>query len=181
LTVICGLFALSLISCSTAPKTYESRNVLSAKVDEAIAVFKKKDPGIKRFFDSSYGYAVFPEISKGAFVVGGAYGRGEVYEQDSLVGYSSLSQGSIGFSFGGEFFREIIFFKDKEDLDRFRREEYEFSAQITGVALTAGAAAKASYDQGMVVFVIAESGLMVDASLAGQKFKYMPQYIVKDQ
>ena len=113
--------------------------------------------------------------------IGGAYGKGEVYEQNHLVGYSSLSQATLGFSFGGEYFREIIFFIDKESFDEFRSEEYTFSAQVTGVALTAGAAAKADYSYGKAVFVIAESGLMVDVSLGGQKFKYTSKFLVDNQ
>jgi lipid-binding SYLF domain-containing protein len=85
-----------------------------------------------------------------------------------------MSQATLGFSFGGEFFREIIFFRDKEDLDKFRSGEFTFSAQATGVALTSGAAAKADYKAGMAVFVMTDAGLMVDASLGGQKFKYVP-------
>ncbi len=174
LMMVTAVFA----GCSTVPRTQQSRQVLSAQVDEAIAVFKNRDPGIQRFFDNSYGYAVFPKVFKGAFWFGGAYGKGEVYEQGNMIGYSSLSQATLGFSFGGEFFREIVFFREKTDLDEFRAEEFTFSAQITGVALTAGAAAKADYKHGKAVFIIAESGLMVDASLGGQKFNYTPKSYV---
>lgn len=162
-------------ACSTVPEKQEARNVLSSEVDLSIATMKARDPDIKLFFESSYGYAVLPRVFKGAFWVGGAHGKGEVYEQGSMIGYCSLSQATLGFSFGGEFFREIIFFRDKKDLDKFKAEEFTFSAQATAVALTAGAAAKADYKDGMAVFVMAQSGLMVDASLGGQKFRYVPK------
>ena len=145
----------------------------------AIAEFRQQDPDIQKFFEKSYGYAIFPAVFKGAFLFGGAYGRGEVYEQGKKIGYSSLSQATFGFSFGGEYFREIIFFRDKPDFDKFKTEEFTFSAQATGVALTAGAAAKADYKDGMAVFVLADKGLMVDASLGGQKFKYVAAPVVK--
>ena len=169
------LLAFIAAGCATAPETRESKNVLSAQVQEAIAIMKAKDPSIERFFTQSYGYAVFPKVGKGAFIVGGAYGRGEVFEQGRLVGYSDLSQATVGFSFGGEFWREIIFFREKQDLDRFRTGEYAFAAQATGVALSEGVAAKADYKDGMAVFVMADKGLMVDASLGGQKFSYVPR------
>jgi lipid-binding SYLF domain-containing protein len=179
--VLSAAVVLGLFGCSTAPKTYESRQVLNSEVNEATAIFKTRDPGIQRFFDSAYGYAVFPEVYKGAFWVGGAYGRGEVFEQGQMIGYSSLSQATLGFSFGGEYFREIVFFLDKPTLDRFIAEQYVFSAQVTGVAVTAGAAAKADYQYGMAVFIIAESGLMVDVSLGGQKFKFTPTFVVSER
>lgn len=168
-----------LAGCSTVPQTQEAKNVLTAEVTEAVAVFKEKDPDIQRFFSSSYGYAVLPKVFKGAIWLGGAYGKGQVYEKGKMVGFCDMKQASLGFSFGGEYFREIIFFKDKVDLDRFRAEEYTFSAQATGVAATAGAAAKADYNAGMAVFITTDKGLMVDASLGGQKFTYVPaSYIV---
>jgi lipid-binding SYLF domain-containing protein len=171
---VAGLcLAILLAGCAIAPEKPEAKAVLSAEVNETIAVFKEKDPEIQRFFDKSYGYAVLPKVFKGAIWVGGAYGKGEVYEQGKMVGYCSMSQATLGFSFGGEYFREIVFFKEKNDLDVFKTEEYTFSAQVTGVAATIGAAAKADYKKGMAVFITTDKGLMVDASLGGQKFNYL--------
>lgn len=163
---------LTISGCMVAPKEPEGRKVLSSEVEETIAVMKARDPDINRFFEKSHGYAVLPKVFKGAFLVGGAHGKGEVFEQGIMIGYCNMSQGSLGFSFGGEFFREIIFFRDKEDLDKFKTGEYTFSAQVTAVALKSGAAAKADYKGGMAVFIMADAGLMVDASVGGQKFKY---------
>jgi lipid-binding SYLF domain-containing protein len=161
-----------LVGCATVPEKKESRDVLSAEVKEAIALFREADPGIQSFFEHAYGYAVFPRVTKGAFWLGGAYGRGEVFERGRHIGYASLSQATLGFSFGGEYFREIIFFRQKQDLDRFRSGEFAFSAQATATAVTVGASAKADYKDGMAVFIMADRGLMVDASVGGQKFQF---------
>jgi lipid-binding SYLF domain-containing protein len=171
--VLCAV-TVTLFGCSTAPEKSESKAVLKAEVDEALAVFKAKDPEIQRFFDKSAGYAVLPKVLKGALFVGGAYGKGVVYEKGKLTGYCDMKQATLGFSLGGEYFREIIFFRDKADLDRFKTEEYTFSAQATAVAATTGAAAKADYKDGMAVFITADKGLMVDASVGGQKFTFLP-------
>lgn len=177
--LITGLISVLVIvgGCATVPKTAESRAVQSYEVKEAISLFKTRDPSIDRFFEKSYGYAVLPKVLKGGLWIGGAHGKGEVFEQNRMVGYCSMSQATLGFSFGGEYFREIIFFRDKEDLDRFKSGNFTFSAQITGVALSTGAAAKVDYKSGMAVFVLTDVGLMVDASLGGQKFKYVEKYI----
>lgn len=159
--------------CAIAPEEPEGKAVLSAEANEAISIFKNKDPDIQRFFDNSYGYAVFPKVFKLAVLAGGARGQGEVYEQGKMIGYCSMSQATLGISLGGEYFREIIFFQKKDDLEVFKTEEMTFSAQITGVAATIGAAAKADYQAGMAVFITTDKGLMVDASLGGQKFKYI--------
>ncbi len=172
--------SLIFAGCSVAPKKTEGQAVLNAQVNEAVAIFKEKDPSIDKFFKQSYGYAVMPKVGKGAFLVGGAYGKGEVYETGQMVGYCDMSQATIGFSFGGEYFREILFFRDKSDLNRFKTDEYTFSAQVTGVAATAGAAAKADYQSGMAVFIATDKGLMVDASLGGQKFNYVSTFNLVD-
>ena len=145
-----------------------------AEVEEAIALFKAADPDIQRFFNESAGYAVIPKIFKGAVLLGGAYGKGRLYENGQMTGYCSMSQATLGFSLGGQFFREIIFFHRSVDVTLFKWEEYTFSAQATAVALTSGVAAKTGYKDGMAVFVMADSGLMVDASIGGQKFNVVP-------
>jgi len=165
--------------CEVAPKEPEGKASLASEADEAVAIMKAKDKSIQKFFDKSYGYAVLPKIFKGAFVAGGAYGKGEVYEQGTMVGYCDMKQATLGFSFGGEFFREIVFFREKRDLDKFKSDEYTFSAQVTGVAIAWGAAAKADYKDGMAVFIMTDAGVMVDASLGGQKFNYEQKVIMK--
>lgn len=175
----CSSVLMILAGCATTPETKEARDVLNAEVIEAISIFKSQDSGIQRFFDTSYGYVVFPKILKGGFWVGGAYGQGEVYRQNLMTGYSSMTQASLGFSFGGEYFREIVFFSTKTEYDDFCAEEFAFSAQVTGVALDKGVAAKTNYENGVVVFILAEEGLMIDASLGGQKFEFTPVSLAK--
>ncbi len=179
-SALVGMVVLS-IGCATRPQTPASRNYLSDQVQETVALFKVRDPGIQAFFDRSYGYAVLPRITKGAVIVGGAHGKGEVFAQGAKVGFCSMSQASLGFSFGGEYFREIIFFRDLADLDRFRMGDFTFSGQVTAVAVNSGAAAKSDYQDGMAVFVMPDSGLMIDASIAGQKFSYDPTFILREE
>ena len=169
------------IGCAARPQTVASRDLLASQVNETIALFKARDPGIESFFERSYGYAVLPRITKGAVIVGGAFGKGEVFARGAKIGHCSMSQASVGFSFGGEYFREVVFFRGKADLDRFRRGDFTFSGQVTAVALTRGAAAKSDYEDGMVVFVMPDAGLMVDASLSGQRFEYDPMFIMREE
>jgi lipid-binding SYLF domain-containing protein len=179
--ILFSVVIMSLSGCKTAPTTKESRDVLNAETIEAISVFNTKDPGIQHFFDTAYGYAVFPRIYKGGFWVGGAYGRGQVYRQKELIGYSSMTQASLGFSFGGEYFREVIFFDSKPEFDNFVSGQYALSGQVTGVAISAGVAAKATYQNGVLVFMTSQKGLMVDVSVAGQKFEFVPLSIAQQQ
>ncbi|MDV3239803.1 MAG: hypothetical protein LOY58_13250 [Gammaproteobacteria bacterium] len=152
----------------------EDQKVDSREAAETIAAFKNKDPGIKVFFDKAYGYAVFPTVGKGGIGIGGAYGKGEVYARGRRIGTSSLTQVTIGFQLGGQAYSEIIFFKDKATLDDFTSGNFEFSAQASAVAVTAGASADADYSNGVAIFTLAKGGLMYEASVGGQKFSFTP-------
>ena len=144
------------------------------------------------FFGNSHGYAVFPTIGKGGIGIGGAHGKGRVYEKDKYVGNTSMTQVTIGFQLGGQAFSQIIFFEDKRAFDEFTNGNFEFGAQATAVAITAGVSANATttgtsagasggkndantkgrYHKGMAVFTVAKGGLMFEASIGGQKYEY---------
>lgn len=147
------------------------------------------------FFGKSYGYAVFPAIGKGGMVVGVAHGVGRVYRQGRYVGDTSMTQVTVGAQLGGQVYSEMIFFEDKRALDDFTDGNFEFGAQASAVAITAGASAQvgttgpsatasrterhaknaAQYTKGVAVFTVEKGGLMYEASIGGQKFSYRPK------
>jgi lipid-binding SYLF domain-containing protein len=141
----------------------------------AIAEFKRADPSIDTFFREAYGYAIFPEITKGGIGIGGAGGDGTVFEQGQGVGSSEMSQVTVGLQLGGQTYREAIFFKDKAALDNFKKGNFEFAAGASAVAVKTGASKAANYDHGVAIFTMAEGGLMFEASIGGQKFTYEPR------
>jgi lipid-binding SYLF domain-containing protein len=147
------------------------------------------------FFQTSYAYAIFPTVGEGAFIVGGAGGKGGVFVGGHRVGNATVAQVSVGFQAGGKAYSEIIFFQDKRALSEFESGHFEFGADVTVVAITAGAGAsvgttgedsgasggkkdaatQGAYYKGMAVFTIAKGGLMYQAAVAGQKFSYKPR------
>ena len=148
------------------------------------------------YFDKSYGYAIFPTIGKGGIGIGGAHGAGGVYAQGKKMGTSKMTQLTIGFQLGGQAFSQIIFFEDDRAFKSFTTGNFEFSAQASAVAITAGVSAEANtgggtstgvsggrndastasggYRKGMAIFTIARGGLMYEAALGGQKYSYTP-------
>ena len=141
---------------------------------EAKEAFIKSDGHMQARFDNSYGYAIFPNVGKGAVGVGGAAGNGVVYEQGNMIGMAKMKQVSVGFQFGGQAYREVIFFENKEALDRFKGDNFEFAAQVSAVAAASGASADAKYREGVLVFTQEKKGLMYEASVGGQKFSFTP-------
>ena len=164
--------ALMLTACGWNPDKPDQER---QEMQETIAAFKKKDPGIKTFFNNAYAYAVFPSVGKGGWVIGGAYGTGKVFRRGQIIGSTSIVQGTIGFQLGGQVYSEIVFFKDQKAFDRFKSGRLEFDAQVSAIAVTLGAAAKAAYEQGMAVFVMTKGGLMYEASVGGQSFTFTPE------
>jgi len=171
--IICITAVASLTSCAGWDPNKEQKDADEVRI--TIARFLDKDPGLKTFFDQAYGYAIFPTAGKGAYIVGGTYGKGMVYEQGTLIGYASIVEATIGLQIGAQGFSEIIFFRDKATLDDFKNGNLAFSAQASAVAVTAGVAAKAEYDQGVALFMMPKGGLMAEASVGGQKFTFEPK------
>lgn len=172
---VSSLLFLFAIGCSTAPKTSAGKADLEASAGITFAKAKTADPTIARLIQGSAGHAVFPAVGKGAVGVGGAYGKGVLYEGGATVGYCDLTQASIGVQLGAQAYSEILVFKSKAALDEFKGGNFAFDAQATAVALKSGSAANANYSTGVAVFTMDESGLMFEASVGGQKFSYQPR------
>jgi lipid-binding SYLF domain-containing protein len=185
---LCFVFALPALAAEDKAKEED-------KYAETIEIFKSAGQS-SHFFDKSYGYAVFPTIGKGGVGVGGAHGSGRVYTKAGHVGDTSMTQVSVGFQLGAQAFSQIIFFQDKRAFDEFTGGNFEFGAQASAVAITAGASASATttgssagasggakdattaapgFYKGMAIFTVAKGGLMYEASLGGQKFSYKPR------
>lgn len=164
LLVVFGVLA----GCAATP----SNDSLIGEARSALASFVDHDPALQRWIDQAYGYAVFPNIGKGGFWVGGGFGRGVVFEEGRPVGRATVSQATVGPQIGAQSYSQVIFFRDESALRRFQREQFELSAQATAVAATEGRAATTSYERGVAVFNHARGGLMAEASVGGQKFRY---------
>lgn len=141
---------------------------------EAKSMLLKANSELEEFFENSAGYVIFPNVGKGGFIVGGASGNGVVYENGTAVGMADLKKLNIGFQAGGQAIIEVIFFETSVDLDRFKSENFEFSAETSAVALKSGIAFNAKYKDGVAVFALPKAGLMADASVGGQRFEYRP-------
>lgn len=141
-------------------------------VAAVIAKFKEKDPGMAEVFANAAGYAVFPTVGKGAIGIGGARGKGYVYQRGRLIGRSTLTQVTIGFQLGGQAYSEAVFFKDQPALDNFKLGHLKLDAQASAIALTARASADLAYRSGVAIVTMAKGGLMYEASVGGQKFSF---------
>lgn len=171
--------------------TFFASSVTADEYSVTVTNFKKAAE-TQPFFDTAYGYAIFPTVGKGGFGIGAAYGEGRVFKSGVMTGYSTLTQLSIGFQIGGQAYSEIIFFKNAKAYKTFTSGNFEFSAQASAVAINVGANAQAGttgnsagagqaggnrtataeYVNGMAIFTAAKGGLMFEAALSGQSFTF---------
>ena len=155
----------------------------------------KQSSDVRPFFDTAYGYALFPTIGKGGLGIGASHGKGQVYVGGKVVGFTSLSDVSIGFQAGGQAYSQVVFFEDARAFEDFTSGNFEFGAEASAIAVQASAGATAtsegatagassggsggsqastSYYKGMLVFTLGKGGLMYEAAIKGQKYNYTP-------
>lgn len=139
---------------------------------EALQTMIEKTPKLESFYNESYGYAVFPKVTKAGIAFGGAFGKGIVFKNYQVVGTSKLKQASIGLQFGGQQYSEVIFFENQESYEKFINGKLKFDAQASAVALNEGASIDVAYQDGVAVFTATKGGFMYEASIGGQHFKY---------
>jgi lipid-binding SYLF domain-containing protein len=187
--IIQSTVALLLASLLVSPGAYAED-----KYEETIKVFKQAGES-SDFFETAYGYAVFPTVGKAGMGIGGSHGSGRVYVGGKYVGDAKLNKLSVGMQLGGQAFSQIIFFEDERAFNDFASGDFALGAQMSAVAITAGIAAEGStaggantsasagkndasttgkYSKGMAVFTVAKGGLMYEVSVGGQKFSYKP-------
>jgi lipid-binding SYLF domain-containing protein len=172
LTNLFCLCALFFINVDTFSQNSRKNKRIIADCQEAKEEFINVDGLMKNLFENAYGYVIFPNVGKGGFFIGGATGNGMVFLKGNIIGSAKLSQLSVGFQAGGQAYREVIFFEGEQELERFKRNNIELSAQASAVAVTAGASGNAKYENGVMIFTQTKGGLMYEASIGGQKFMF---------
>jgi lipid-binding SYLF domain-containing protein len=171
IALILGLVA----GCSTGSVPQAEGDALMKSAQASRQEWNKVDPQFEAFAKKGYGYAFFPEITKGGFVFGGAHGRGVVYEKGQHIGYADLTQASVGFQAGLQDYSQLIVFENQPAMDRFKRNEIDFGANASAVVADKGAAMGAQFVDGVAVFVRPTGGAMAEASLGGQQIAYLPK------
>jgi len=165
-------FSALLIGCNAISQSTNKERKLVRDCSVAKTEFIATDKLMSSLFNNAYGYVIFPNVGKGGIGIGGAAGNGVVFERGKIIGKAKLTQVSIGFQFGGQSYREVIFFESADDLGRFKGNKIEFSAQASAVAVTEGISGNVKYKEGVMIFTQQKGGLMYEASIGGQKFNY---------
>jgi lipid-binding SYLF domain-containing protein len=166
---------LFFAGCTSPEVKKESdRATLASESRAAVDAFNNEDPSLKELMGKAVGYAIFPDIGKAGFIAGGSYGKGEVFEKGTQIGTADITQATFGLQAGAQSFGELILFMRQQDMDAFKSKDWDLAANASVVALKAGAAETADTSKGVIVFVRAKSGMMAEASIGGQRFRFHP-------
>ncbi|HET8838299.1 MAG TPA: lipid-binding SYLF domain-containing protein [Flavobacteriaceae bacterium] len=164
---------LMLLLCSFGVFAQSSKQrELMDDAQEAKAAFIAEDSEMAEFFENSVGYVIFPNVGKGAYIVGGASGNGVVYKDGEMIGMADLKQVDVGLQIGGKAFREVLFFQTEEALSNFKEGNFELSGNASAVVLEEGLAKTVKFKDGVAVVTMPKAGAMIEISVGGQKFGY---------
>jgi lipid-binding SYLF domain-containing protein len=163
-----------LVGCATAPTSRADQEALLAEAASTLRRMRAEHPSVDLIVQH-YSYALFPTVTKGGLVVGGARGRGVVYERGQHVGYCDLTQGSVGAQAGAQTFSELLVFANQGALDRFKAGQVTFAADASAVVLKTGVTTHTSFIDGVAVVVSPVGGVMLEAAIGGQQFTYQPK------
>lgn len=158
-------------ACGTTKKSSEE---LVSDARQEKAMIEREHPMMSEYFNSAEGYAIFPNVGKGAYIIGGASGNGVVYENGRLVGYADLKQVDIGLQLGGKAFVEVLFFETQAALERFKSGSYELSANASAVILDEGFSRDLEFQDGVAIVTVPKGGAMAGISVGGQRFGFIP-------
>ena len=172
--IVASLFIVISAISQTSPK--DKKLIEDSKL--AKAAFTRADATLKNKFKKAYGYVLFPNVGKGGAIIGGASGNGVVYQNGKMIGRARMTQVTVGLQIGGQGYREVIFFENMNDLERFKGNNFELSAQTSAVAVKEGSSENVKYAEGVLIFTQTKGGLMAEASVGGQKFTFKKFWIV---
>lgn len=148
---------------------------LVADAQEAQNTISTEYPNAAEMFNEAEAYAIFPNVGKGAYIIGGASGNGVVYQNGNIIGYADLKQVDIGLQAGGKSFIEVLFFEDQGTLDRFKEGSYELDASASAVILEKGVSRTLEFQDGVSIVTIPKAGAMAGVSVGGQRFSFQPR------
>jgi lipid-binding SYLF domain-containing protein len=177
---IAVLFVLLLAGFSIAQKSDPKEISNAAKtaqkatqaLDEIMSIREKSIPS--ELLRKAKAVAVFPNVIKGAFIVGGQGGKGLIVRK---VGNTwgapamfKLGGGSVGFQIGGSSTDVVMLFMTDDSVKNLLEDKFEIGGEASAAAGPVGRTAKASTDaqlQAQILSYSRSKGLFAGISLSG--------------
>ena len=157
-------------------KPIDADDLAAEKVGRAEAALEafRTNPKLADFFDKAAVIAVYPNALRAGGGFGGAWARGLVFQDDVPIAHGRMLQFSAGANVGGQWYRQILFFKTVEAWEAFSRAPLEFAGQANAAVVTAGLAATPSFNSEVALFTELKGGLLIEASVGAHRYGFAP-------
>lgn len=146
---------------------------IEAESRDALNRLYAKNPFARDLASRSQGVLVFPEMTKGGLLIGGAWGDGALYDRGRSAGYYRSISASYGLEAGLQKYGYALFLMDQNAINKLNRSggwelgsEPNLTIVDTGVA---GSLSTTTYDKGSVAIFFDQRGLMGGISVQGTK------------
>ncbi len=170
------IFALLLLGAGTA----SAERAHAGKVEDAKAVFTAmtaipEHEAFQKLLKMTYALAIFPDVQRVGFVIGGQRGRGVLIVRDPDGAWSrplflTLSGASVGWQLGVQSADIVLFFRTRGSVDSVLRGRYTIGVGASVAAGSLGRSAAAVTDAGLKAEIYSYSrarGIFAGLSLEG--------------
>jgi lipid-binding SYLF domain-containing protein len=174
-----GLFGLLLTGCLLAQSTEEKR--LKAAGEVLHEIMEVKDKAIpQELLDKSECAVIVPSLKKGAFIIGGKYGKGFfTCRNASGDGWGSpasviVEGGSLGFQIGGSETDVILLIMNKKGSSRLLNNQFKLGGEASVAAGPVGRTSSAQTDAMLTAEILSYSrsrGVFAGVSLEGSTLR----------
>ena len=141
--------ALLLLVLACSPSDAAKDMDVSGRINSAVKAVEKmikskSAPGLAASVKEGIGVAIFPEVVKAGFVVGGRYGEGLMICRDPKTGvwygpaFFSIGGGSVGLQIGASSTALVLTVNTEEGMKAFRGSTFTVGADVAAVAGPSG-------------------------------------------
>ena len=175
--LVAGLAMAPVVACTST----EGRDVIDARVNLALGKMWSQLPQTRTLSSRARAMLVMPEVFKGGFLLGGAYGEGALLVNNEVEGYEapaagyySVAAGSVGLQAGVQKSSHVLFFMSDAAVADFRRAdgwEVGVDAEVTFPEKGLNAQVNSTLlNKPVIGVVFGQDGVLVGASLEGAKY-----------
>ena len=174
--------ALLLLACTAVASwalweksPAEERTEIQQMAGQALNDLYNLRPGARDYIRRSVGYAVFSTKGMKILVAGGTSGKGVLVERETgRKIYMRMAQVNVGLGVGAQDARFVFVFENREAMDDFATQGWDFSGQAGVTAAQKGEGANAagalSFMPGVMAYQFTKNGLSAELTVQGTKF-----------
>jgi lipid-binding SYLF domain-containing protein len=171
--MICAVLAVAVLCTVPTTASADSAWRIGNNAQKVLQALYAGSEFAKFLGERAKGILVFPEITKGGFVVGGQYGEGALIQSGKITGYYNTVTLSYGIQYGIQKYGYAMFFMTDSALEYLNRSDgFELGTGPSIVVVDkgmAGGISTTTAKSDVYAFYFSQKGLMAGLGLQGTK------------